>query len=220
MSPAEKNTAAPTPREASLAFAETYTPISEDAQHARTRSAELGITPVSQGTAAVLTFLARILSAKTIAEIGTGAGVSTLALLEGMPTGGTPPTIDSESEAQADAKKLLAAAGYGTPRPLRPIAGTALNVLPKLQDSTYDLVFIDGDPLEAVEYVAQASRLLRSGGVMVVNGAFAGDTIADPTSEGDETVIMREVLDAVAEMDELTPMLLPVGDGLLIATRA
>ncbi len=204
---------------ASKQFAENFVPEGEFAQQARRSSVELGLPAVSPGAAATLTFLARTIDARAAVEIGTGAGVSGLALLEGMNPEGILTSIDTESDHQAAARKVFATAGIVNRR-ARLIAGAALVVLPKLSDAAYDLVFVDGDALESVEYVAQASRLLRSGGLLVLNHAFAGDTIADASNEGDETVIVREALDAVTQMDEFTPLLLPVGDGLLVATRA
>ena len=103
---------------------------------------------------------------------------------------------------------------------MRLIAGSALNVLPKLSDGAYDMVVVDGDPLEFVEYIAQAQRLLRSGGVLVVHHALWKGQVADKSNEDDETLIIREALQAVTEMEEFTAILLPVGDGLLVATKA
>ncbi len=222
MNAAPKNTGgrpAPATHRATWEFAEEFVPADEHARAARAASDQLGVVPVTQGGAALLEFLARVLDARAIVEIGTGAGVSSLALLTGMAPDGILTSIDTESEHQQSARKTLSAAGLPTRR-ARLIAGSALNVLPKLSDGAYDLVFADADPLETVEYVAQAARLLRPGGVLVVNHAFAGGAIAEPTNEADDTVIMREVLEAVQQMDEFTPLLLPVGDGLLLATRA
>ena len=91
---------------------------------------------------------------------------------------------------------------------------------PKLRDGAYDIVLINGDRLEYVEYVSQALRLLRPGGVVVVNDALANNHIADPDNEDDDTLIIRETLDSVLETEEFTPVLLPVGEGLLLATKS
>jgi len=217
------NPAAKTPgddsRAASFAFAESYVHESEDTRAARAASARFGLTAVSQGTAALLTLLARTIGARAVVEVGTGTGVSALALLSGMTADGVLTSIDYESEHQAAARVVLNAAGYA-PRRARLIAGQALQVLPKLSDAAYDLVFVDGDPLEYVEYVEQAARLLRPGGLLVLGHALAGGRVADADNEDDETVIIRESLQAVTDMDEFTAVLLPVGDGLLVARRS
>lgn len=219
MNPAPKTAPAQdSPRQASWEFAETFTPLDEHAHAARRASTELGVEPVSTGGAALLTLLARLVHAKAAVEVGTGAGVSGLALLEGLSSDGILTSIDTEPEHQQAARTVFSGAGFA-PRRARLIAGGALNVLPKLSDGAYDLVFVDGDPLETVEYVAQAGRLLRPAGVLVVNHALVGGRIADRANEDDDVVIMREVLEAVQTMPEFAPLLLPVGDGLLVASR-
>ena len=212
----------PTPSPATAAadhsFAESFVPTDEHAKAARATAAEWGVETISTGGAAVLTFLARTLAARAVVEVGTGSGVSGLALLAGMAADGILTSIDSESEHQASARKALAAAGYPA-RHARLIAGSALTVLPKLSDGAYDLAYVDGDPLETVEYVAQSARLLRPGGVLVVNHALRDGKVADAANEDDNVVIMREVLEAVQQMEEFEPLLLQVGDGLLVASR-
>lgn len=201
------------------AFAEAFVTPSEHAQAARAAAAALGLAAVSPSGAAVLTFLARAIGARAAVEVGTGAGVSGLALIEGLAPDGILTSIDLESEHQAAARKVFNAAGIATRR-ARLIAGAALSVLPKLSDGAYDLVYVDADPLEDVEYVEQAARLLRSGGLLIVDHAFNGGAVADPTNEDDETVIIREALAATQTMEEFSPILLPVGDGLLVALRS
>ena len=203
---------------ATLAYAEAFTAESEGAERARQRAEEFGVEPISTGVAAVLTFLARTVSARAVAEIGTGTGVSALALLAGMAPDGVLTSIDSETENQVAAREVLTAQGIAGRR-IRLIAGQALNVLPKLTDGAYDIVYVDGDPLEYVEYVAQASRLLRPGGLLVLHHALWQGMVADPENSDDEPLIIREALAAVIEEGSFTPVLLPVGDGVLVAVK-
>ena len=92
-------------------------------------------------------------------------------------------------------------------------------MLPKLSDGAYDLVFVDADKLEYPEYVEQGVRLLRHGGVLLVDNALWHDQVADPANTDDETVAIREALALVAENEDLISALLPVGDGLLVAVK-
>lgn len=217
---AARTPAAPRPSaSASAAWAEAYVPEVAASADARRAAEGMGTAPVSQGAASVLTFLTSLMGARAVVEVGTGTGVSGLALLAGMASDGVLTSIDTEPEHQAAARTAFAAAGHPTRR-TRLIAGTALQVLPKLSDAAYDLVLVDADPLEYVEYVEQALRLLRSGGVLVLHHALADGRIADEANEDDDVVIIREALAAVSESEELSPILLPVGDGLLVARRA
>lgn len=218
VSPASRSAKAATPSP-SWAFSESFVPDDDTMRLARAASRQLGLTSASQGVTSALTLLATLVKARAVVEIGTGAGVSGLALLRGMVPEGILTSIDLENEHQLAARQIFSAEGVPNRR-ARLIAGAALNVLPKLSDGAYDLVVVDGDPLEFVEYVAQSQRLLRSGGVLVLHHALWKGQVADEANEDDETLIIREALEAVQEIEDFTATLLPIGDGLLVAVKA
>jgi predicted O-methyltransferase YrrM len=206
------------PKAASWAYAEDFVAESEAAGAARANAGQLGITPLGRGAASALTFAAKVVQARTVVEIGTGSGVSGLALFAGMQPNGVLTSVDIESEHQSFARKSFTQVGIPSQR-FRLINGAALNVLPKLSDGAYDLVFIDGDKLEYPAYVEQALRLLRHGGIMAVDNSLLRDSVADPANSDEETVSVREALVAIQENEDLVPVLLPVGDGLLLAVK-
>jgi predicted O-methyltransferase YrrM len=183
---------------------------------ARARAAEVGVPCVDPVTGSLLRLLAAAGAAKAVVELGTGAGVSGLWLLRGMTPDGVLTTIDPETEHQRLAKQSLNEAGYGSGR-VRLIAGEALNVIPKLSDGAYDLVFCDAVRSENLDYLAAALRLLRPGGLVIFAGALADGRVADPTARDGQAVAFRELAKAVRETERLTPALLPVGPGLLAA---
>lgn len=150
-------------------------------------------------------------------EIGTGSGVSALWLLRGMSSDGVLTTIDVEVEYQRAAKDHLRSAGY-PPARTRTIAGRALDVLPRLADASYDLVLINSDPTEAGDYLDQAIRVLRSGGTVLISDALWFDRVPDPARRDPHTVAMRELGKRVRDDERLTPLLVPIGGGLLAAT--
>ncbi|MGH3505662.1 MAG: O-methyltransferase, partial [Nocardioidaceae bacterium] len=102
---------------------------------------------------------------------------------------------------------------------VRLIPGAALEVLPRLTDEHYDLVFCDGDKQEYPQYLEQALRLLRPGGVVAFDNSLWHDRVADPSQRDADTVAIRETLATVAEDDGFVQVLLPVGDGLLLAQK-
>ena len=102
---------------------------------------------------------------------------------------------------------------------VRLIPGRALEVLPRLTDGHYDLVFADGDKEEYPAYLDEALRLVRPGGIVAFDNALWHDRVADPAQRDGETVAIRELVRTVAEHDRLVPLLLPVGDGLLVAKK-
>ena len=208
----------PPPAAASWSFAEQYVAEDEILAAARARAEEVGVTPVSPGEGAALRFLASVLDARAVVEIGTGTGVSGLWLLRGMRADGVLTTVDVETEHQRLARQTYTDAGIPNQR-ARTIAGAALDVLPRLTDGHYDIVFCDGDKTEYAAYLTEALRLLRPGGVVAFDNALWHDRVADAAQRDAETVAIRELVREVAGHEELTPLLLPVGDGLLLAKK-
>lgn len=200
-------------------FAEDFVPASEALINARQEAVGLGADLPSDATLAFLTFTAKALNAKAVVEIGTGSGATGLALFNGMNPDGILTSIDTEVDRQAAARKVFTAQQIPTRR-FRLIAGVALDVLPKLQEASYDLVYINGNKLEYVEYLEEAIRLLRYGGAVVVDHSLWRGLIADLNNEDDETVIIREALQYIQTNEDLTPVMLPIGDGVVAAIKS
>lgn len=212
--PEEDHISAPSP--ATWAYAENFVPEDDVLARARARAAELGCVPVAPGVGAVLRVLAASLAARSVVEIGTGAGVSGLYLLRGMPEDGVLTTIDVEVENQRAAREAFTEEGV-RPNRTRLISGRALDVLPRLTDGAYDLVLLDAEKTEYEEYLDQALRLLRPGGVLAVDNALWRGKVADPAQRDATTTAVRELGKQVRANPRLSPALLPVGDGLLVA---
>ena len=206
------------PKPATWTYAEAYVPEDEVLAAARARAEEVGVAPIGSGGGAALRFLASVLDARAVVEIGTGTGVSGVWLLRGMRSDGVLTTVDIEAEHQRLARETYTEAGVA-PQRVRTIAGAALDVLPRLTDGHYDLVFADGDKVEYAAYLKEALRLLRPGGVVAFDNALWHDRVADPAQRDEETVAIRELGREVAEHESLVPLLLPVGDGLLLAKK-
>lgn len=203
---------------ASWSYAEEFVGEDEVLAAARARAEEVGVVPIGSGVGAALRFLAAVLDARAVVEIGTGTGVSGLWMLRGMRSDGVLTTVDIEAEHQRLAKQTFNDAGIPGNR-ARTIPGAALEVLPRLTDGHYDLVFCDGDKREYAAYLKEALRLLRPGGVVAFDNALWHDKVADPAQRDEETVAIRELGRSIAESEGLIPVLLPVGDGLLAAKK-
>ena len=106
--------------------------------------------------------------------------------MRGMRADGVLTTVDIEAEHQRLAKQTFAEAGIPAQR-ARTISGAALDVLPRLTDGHYDLVFCDGDKAEYGAYLKEALRLLRPGGVVAFDNALWHDRVADPSQRDEET---------------------------------
>jgi len=197
-------------------FVEAWLGEDEAQRSARQRGRELGAVPIGPGGGAALRFLAACVTARSVVEIGTGAGVSGLWLLGGMVPEGVLTTIDVEAEHQRAAREAFAQAGVAAAR-TRLITGRALDVLPRLTDGAYDLVFCDGAKSEYADYLTEAMRLLRPGGVVAFDNALWHGRVPDASARDAETVAIRELLRTVRDDERLVPLLLAAGDGLLAA---
>lgn len=202
----------------SWAYAEGYVPEDDLLKRARQRAEEVGVAPIGAGGGAALRLIAAMIGARAVVEIGTGTGVSGLWLLAGMRRDGVLTSVDLESEHQRLAREAFAEAGVPHNR-TRLITGRALDVVPRLTDGAYDLVFCDADKREYGAYLEQALRLLRPGGVVAFDNALWHDRVADPAQRDPETVAIRELGKTMCDDERLVPALLPVGDGLLVAAK-
>jgi predicted O-methyltransferase YrrM len=201
------------------AYVEGYVPEDDTLAAARRRGDQLGAAPVSPGAGAALRFLATALQAKAVVEVGTGAGVSGLYLLRGMAPDGVLTSIDVDPEPQGVAKRVFSGAGVAPGR-TRLIMGRALDVLPRLTEEAYDLLFVDGAKSEYPGYHEHGVRLLRPGGVIAFGGVLWSGHVTNPTRRDAETVALRDVARNVRDDDRLVPVLLSLGDGLLLAAKA
>jgi len=199
-------------------YTEAWIGEDEALQAARRRGQELGAVPIGPGGGALLRFLAATVAARAVVEVGTGAGVSGIYLLRGMAGDGVLTSIDVEGEHQRVAKESFAEAGIPSGR-ARLITGRALDVLPRLTDGGYDLVFCDAAKAEYGDYLREALRLLRPGGVVAFDNALWHGRVPDPSNRDSETVAVRELLRQVHDDERLTPVLVSAGDGLLAAVK-
>ncbi|MHB1740147.1 MAG: O-methyltransferase [Actinomycetes bacterium] len=201
---------------AGVAYADTFLAESPVITAARGRAAEVGVTAIAPGTGATLRLLGCLVGARAVVEIGTGTGVSALWLLAGMRSDGVLTSVDTEVEHHRLARQAFTEAEI-PPARTRLIAGRALDVLPRLTDAGYDLVFVDADPAEYEAYVEQAMRLLRPGGVLALEHLLWHDRVPDPAQRDDVTTRLRELGKSLRADERLVPVLLPVGDGLFAA---
>jgi predicted O-methyltransferase YrrM len=200
----------------SIVFAENWLDEDEATLGARARATELGCVPIGPAGGAALRLLAAASSARSVVELGTGTGVSGLWLMRGMAPDGVLTSVDVESEHQRAAREAFTEAGIA-PNRYRLINGSAREVLPRLTDGAYDLVYVDADKGGYPAYLDQAIRLLRPGGIVAFDNALWNDKVADTSVRDPDTSAIRDLARAVKADERLLPAMLPVGDGLLVA---
>ncbi|MCW4386504.1 O-methyltransferase [Salinibacterium sp. SYSU T00001] len=186
-------------------------------QRARQHSLELGVEPIAPALGSQIALIAAASGATTMIEIGTGLGVSGLWLMRGAPDA-TLTSIDIEAEHQQEARRAFAEAGIPGNR-VRLIAGRARDVLPRMNEQSYDIVLVDADATSVIEYVEHGLRLVRPGGTVLVPHALWRDRVADPTKRDDTTASFRALVKETANSPAVLSALSPAGDGLLQLTR-
>jgi predicted O-methyltransferase YrrM len=200
-------------------YVDDFLPEDEALIGARRNAAEVGgAAPVSPLSGATIRFVAAAVGARAVVEIGTGCGTSGIWLLRGMRPGSVLTTVDVEPEHQRLARAAYLAAGFPASR-YRLIGGLALEVLPRLADGAYDIVFCDADRQEYGDYLIAALRLLRAGGLVVFNGVLPGGSPMERMPAEAEVKAAAELREQVRSDERLVPLLLPVGNGLLAAAK-
>ena len=169
-------------------------PVLDDA---RAAAADAGLPPiaVSPAQGKLLHLLARIHGARSILEIGTLGGYSTIWLARALPPDGRLVTLEADPKHAEVASNNLDAAGFGEIVEVR--VGKALDTLPSVE-GPFDLIFIDADKPNNPEYFKWALRLSRPGSVIVVDNVVRDGEIADADSTDPVIVATRTMHDLIA----------------------
>jgi predicted O-methyltransferase YrrM len=160
---------------------------------------------VSPPQGKLLMLLAQLRGARSILEIGTLGGYSTLWLARALPAGGRLVTLEFEPKHAEVARKNLARAGLSNV--VEVIVGPALESLPKLEAAgrgPFDMFFIDADKPGNPEYFAWALRLSRPGSLIVVDNVVREGGVLDASSTDPRILGTRRFYDALAAESRVT----------------
>lgn len=197
-------------------FVDEVTTEPDSIARARAHAVELGADPIGAPVGAQIAVLAATTAALNIVEIGTGGGVSGLWLLHGAPRA-TLTTIDKEPEHLAAARAAFSDAKV-PPARARFITGRAADVLPRMNEASYDIVLVDADADGVIEYVEHGLRLVRAGGTVLVPRVLAGGAVADPVRRDAVTNAYRSLIQETQSSPAVLGALSIVGEGLLQLT--
>ncbi|MEV8359917.1 class I SAM-dependent methyltransferase [Microbacterium sp. NPDC076895] len=197
-------------------FVEEVTVEPDAIARAREAALELGAEPISAAVGVQCATIAAVGRALNIVEIGTGGGVSGLWLLRGAPQA-TLTTIDVEPEHLGAARHAFAQAKV-PPARARFITGRAAEVLPRMNEASYDIVLVDAEPEGVIEYVEHGLRLVRPGGTVLVPRVLAGGAVADPVKRDEVTTAYRSLIQEVAQSPAVLGALNTAREGLLQLT--
>jgi predicted O-methyltransferase YrrM len=198
-------------------FAESFAHEDYFMQQARRNGQEISASDPTPAVGKFLKFSVNLLNAKSVVEIGTGSGVGGLWLLSGMPSDAVLTTIDSEREHSKIAKTIFDEADVAPTR-YRIITGKLIEVIGKLADNSYDLIVIR-PALDLFDMVHESYRLLKSGGLLIIDQALSGGKVADPTQRDPESIARRDAIKVVKEDERWAASLIPIGAGVLVANK-
>ena len=146
---------------------------------------------------AFLTMLARLIGARRALELGTFTGYSAICIARGLAEGGTLIACDVSEEWTAIARRYWEEAGVADWIDLR--IGAALETLAGLaEDEPFDLAFIDADKSEYPDYYEHCLRLLRPGGLILLDNVLGGGMVVGEVEEG-----RREYVESIKRTNEL-----------------
>jgi predicted O-methyltransferase YrrM len=169
----------------------------------------------------LMALLVELIGARRVLEIGCFTGYSALAMALALPPDGRLITLEVNAEPIEIGRRAWRAAGVAERIEVR--LGLALDSLDALLEEgsadTFDLVFIDADKKSYDAYYERALRLVRPGGVILLDNVLWGGAVADPADHERQTLALR-TLNAKLHRDErISLSLLPLGDGLTVARK-
>ena len=163
----------------------------------------------------LLSILSKIIKPKKILEIGTFTGYSTLCLAEGLSAKGEIHTIDNNEELLTIQKQYFNNSAYK--KNIIQHLGDALNLIPKLNHS-FDLIFLDADKINYINYYKIIIPKLKSGGLLISdNVLWSGKVISNSMDK--ETNILKKYNKLVNKDKRMESVLLPIRDGITLSIK-
>ncbi|MEM5564084.1 O-methyltransferase [Psychroserpens sp. AS72] len=165
----------------------------------------------------VLSMISKLIRPKTILELGTFTGYATLCLAEGLQSDGEIHTIDVNEELEDFQRKYFDKSGYGLQ--IYQHLGSALDIIPKL-NQTFDLVFIDADKPNYVNYFNLIIDKLNPGGIILSDNVLWYGKVIEPLDEKDNSTKAVLEFNTLLKNDKrIETVLLPIRDGLTISRK-
>lgn len=182
-------------------------------------AAAAGIPPiwVSPEQASFMQVLLKLVGAREVVEVGTLAGYSAITMARALPEGGRVRTIELEP-LHADFTEAWVARSDVAGR-VEVHRGAGVDVLPGFEDGSADACFLDADKSSYPAYLEHALRLVRPGGLVMVDNAFAFGQLLDEEPTDREVPAVRAFNDLVPTIPGLHAVITPIGDGLWVGVR-
>jgi predicted O-methyltransferase YrrM len=180
---------------------------------------EAGIPPIwiAPEQASFIQILLRLARAREVIEVGTLAGYSAIVMARALPEGGRVRTIEID-RARADfARKWVARSDVASR--IEVIHGAGREVLERLPADSADAAFLDADKKSYPLYLEECLRIVRRGGLIMVDNAFAFGQLFDPRPSDPDVPAVRSFNDLMSRVPELQSVIVPIGDGLWVGVK-
>jgi predicted O-methyltransferase YrrM len=164
----------------------------------------------------VLSMFSKMIQPKRILEIGTYTGYSALCLAEGLTSEGKLVTIDVNEELATRVQSYFDASSFS--KQINYVISPALEVIPTLNEE-WDIVFIDADKQNYIEYYEMVLPFVKSGGYIILDNVLWSGKVADLEKNDKDTVLLRKLNDIIHEDIRVEEVLLPIRDGLMVARK-
>ena len=164
----------------------------------------------------LLKFIVKMISPKRILEIGTFTGYSALCMAEGLGEGGKLFTFEVEDELEDFTRRWINGSPYADK--VEFIIGDALKIVPELGEK-FDLVFIDGNKREYIQYYELALEYLNEGGWILADNTLWDGHVIEPERQDAQTNGVRAFNDLVRNDERVEAVILPLRDGLTIIRK-
>lgn len=166
----------------------------------------------------LLKMLTQMAAPKLAVELGTFTGYSALCIAEGLPEDGKLITIEADDELEDFISSQLATSPYGKKVELK--IGKAIDECRRFSADSVDLMFIDADKREYRAYLEEAVRMIRPGGIIIVDNTLWSGHVCDPAYENDpQTKGVREFNEMAASLPGFETVILPFRDGITLIRK-
>jgi caffeoyl-CoA O-methyltransferase len=178
----------------------------------------ISVMQVAPDQGALITLLVRAIGARRALELGTFTGYSAICIARGLPEDGRLVTCDVNEEWAKVARRYFAEAGVGDRIETR--VGPGLETVRAIpEDASFDFAFIDADKQGYPEYYEECLRLLRPGGLLMIDNVLLGGRVLDPSPDDESARSIAKLNDAIAEDDRVDVAMLGISDGITLALK-
>jgi predicted O-methyltransferase YrrM len=181
----------------------------------------MGGMQVSPDQGQFMGLMVKLTGARRIVEVGTFTGYSSLAMALALPEDGRIVACDVSEEYTQVARRYWKAAGVAHKIELRlgPGAQTLEKMLKAGEGGSYDLAFIDADKVSYDAYYEYCLKLLRQGGLIMIDNVLWGGRPANAEEKGEDTMAIRKLNAKIRADERVDQVLLSIGDGLTLARK-